>query len=113
MLAARVRWRWFFSLTLTACSSDDRKRAGQMTSYSANGSTSADRQLFTIPQDQMSHVQVVTVQPTKLTRTLRLTGAVAYNAFKTTPVITQVGGPVSRILVVPGQHVRLASRCWR
>ena len=54
----------------------------------------------------MSHVQVVTVQPTKLTRTLRLTGAVAYNAFKTTPVITQVGGPVSRILVVPGQHVK-------
>jgi len=34
-----------------------------------------------------------------------LTGAVAYNAFKTTPVITQVGGPVTRILVVPGQHV--------
>ena len=38
--------------------------------------------------------------------TLRLTGAVAYNAFNTTPVITQVGGPVSRILVVPGQHVK-------
>ena len=36
-------------------------------------------------------------------RTLRLTGAVAYNAFNTTPVITQVGGPVSRILVVPGR----------
>jgi cobalt-zinc-cadmium efflux system membrane fusion protein len=30
---------------------------------------------------------------------------VAYNAFNTTPVITQVGGPVTRILVVPGQHV--------
>ena len=70
-----------------------------MTSYSANASTSATPQLFTLPQDQMSHVQVVTVQPTKLTRTLRLTGAVAYNAFNTTPVITQVGGPVSRILV--------------
>ena len=42
----------------------------------------------------------------RLTRTLRLTGAVAYNAFNTTPVITQVGGPVSRILVVPGQHVK-------
>src|SRR6202451_2204544 len=76
-----------------------------MTSYSANGSKSATPQLFTIPQDQMSHVQVVTVEPTTLTRTLRLTGAVAYNAFSTTPVITQVGGPVSRILVVPGQHV--------
>jgi cobalt-zinc-cadmium efflux system membrane fusion protein len=77
-----------------------------MTSYSANGSPSSVPQLFTIPQDQMSHVQVVTVQPTRLIRTLRLTGAVAYNAFNTTPVITQVGGPVSRILVVPGQHVK-------
>jgi cobalt-zinc-cadmium efflux system membrane fusion protein len=53
----------------------------------------------------MSHVQVVTVRPTELTRTLRLTGNVAYNAFATTPVITQIGGPVSRILVLPGQHV--------
>ncbi len=95
-----------FALTLTACSSGDRKEAGEMTSYSANGSPSATPRLFTIPQGQMSHVQVVTVQPTKLTRTLRLTGAVAYNAFNTTPVITQVGGPVSRILVVPGQHVK-------
>jgi cobalt-zinc-cadmium efflux system membrane fusion protein len=94
------------AVTLTACSSGDRKRAGQMTSYSANGSPSATPLLFTIPQDQMAHVQVVTVQPTRLTRTLRLTGSVAYNAFNTTPVITQVGGPVSRILVVPGQHVK-------
>lgn len=90
---------------LTACSSKDGDRANQMTSYSAHASTQATPQLFTIPQDQMSHVQVVTVEPTKLARTLRLTGTVAYNAFKTTPVITQVGGPVTRILVVPGQHV--------
>jgi membrane fusion protein, heavy metal efflux system len=92
-----------FGLALAGCNSSDRERASQMTSYSANASSSA--KLFLLSQDQMSHVQVVTVQPTKLTRTLRLTGAVAYNAFKTTPVITQVGGPVSRILVVPGQHV--------
>ena len=51
----------------------------------------------------MSHIQVLTVEPTTLTRTLRLTGAVAYNSFHTTPVITQVSGPVSRIAVVPGQ----------
>jgi cobalt-zinc-cadmium efflux system membrane fusion protein len=95
-----------FVFTLTACNSNDRSQASKMTSYSTTASASASPQLFTLPQDQMSHVQVVTVHPTELTRTLRLTGAVAYNAFKTTPVITQVGGPVSRILVVPGQHVR-------
>lgn len=93
-------------LTLTACHSNDPGQASQMTSFSANASKSATPQLFTIPQDQMSHVQVVTVEPTTLKRTLRLTGAVAYNAFNTTPVITQVGGPVSRILVVPGEHVK-------
>jgi membrane fusion protein, heavy metal efflux system len=88
---------------LAGCSSG--RNASEMTSYSSQTSKSATPQLFEIPQEQVSHVQVVTIQPAKLTRTLRLTGAVAYNAFKTTPVITQVGGPVSRILVVPGQHV--------
>ena len=68
--------------------------------------TSNDPELFTIPQEQMSHVQVLEVQPTSLTRTLRLTGTVAYNAFRTTPVITQVSGPVSRVVVVPGQRVK-------
>src|SRR5579862_9060985 len=54
---------------------------------SANGADHPE--LFTIRPEQMSHIQVVTVQPTTLTRTLRLTGAVAYNGFRTTPVITQ------------------------
>lgn len=49
---------------------------------------------------------IVTVEPTTRKHTLRLTGAVAYNAFQTAPVITQVGGPVSRILAIPGQHVK-------
>jgi cobalt-zinc-cadmium efflux system membrane fusion protein len=74
-------------------------------SASASTKNSSSAQLFTIPPEQMSHVQVLKVQPTTLTRTLRLTGAVAYNGFRTTPVITQVSGPVSRVVVVPGQHV--------
>ena len=90
---------------LAGCSSDE--RANQATSYSAKESKSATPELFTVPDNQMSHVQVVTVEPVKLPRVLRLTGAVAYNAFNTTPVITQVGGPVSRILVVPGERVKV------
>lgn len=66
----------------------------------------SDPELFTVPQDQLSHVQVLTVETTKLMRTLRLTGAVAYNNFRTTPVISQISGPVSRVVVVPGQHVK-------
>ncbi len=77
-----------------------------MTSYSGNSAESSDKaQLFTLPADQMAHVQIVTVQPTSIVRTLRLTGAVSFNGFDTTPVITQVSGPVSRIVVTPGQEV--------
>jgi cobalt-zinc-cadmium efflux system membrane fusion protein len=79
------------------------------TGSNASANTSAknpnEPELFTIPQEQMAHVQVLAVQPTTLTRTLRLSGAVAYNSFRTTPVITQVSGPVSRIVVVPGQKI--------
>jgi membrane fusion protein, heavy metal efflux system len=76
---------------------------GSGSSAAGNTRSPNDAELFTIPQEQMAHVQLVKVQPTTIARTLRLTGAVAYNAFRTTPVITQVSGPISRVVVVPGQ----------
>jgi cobalt-zinc-cadmium efflux system membrane fusion protein len=81
-------------------------QAGKMTSFSTAQSAASQAELFSLPADQMSHIQVVAVAQVPLARTLRLTGAVDYNGFKTTPVITQVGGPVSRIVVAPGEHVR-------
>jgi len=92
------------TLMLASCSG-----SGTNAAANSSGATSSNSaELFTIPPDQMAHVQVLTVQPTTLTRSLRLTGAVAYNSFRTTPVITQVSGPVSRVVVVPGQKVRQA-----
>jgi cobalt-zinc-cadmium efflux system membrane fusion protein len=88
------------TLSLTGCDG-----AGSNASAGASAKNPNDPELLTIQQDQMAHLQVLTVQPTTLTRSLRLTGAVAYNSFRTTPVITQVSGPVSRIVVVPGQKV--------
>ena len=88
-------------LTLIACQGGRSRVAAN----SGSAKNSNDPELFTVPPDQMSHVQVLTVQPTTLTRSLRLTGAVAYNSFRTTPVISQVSGPVSRVVVVPGQKV--------
>jgi cobalt-zinc-cadmium efflux system membrane fusion protein len=87
-------------LAFTGCESSPNASA-------SNGKNSNGPELFTIPPEQMSHVQVLKVEQTTLTRALRLTGAVAYNGFHTTPVITQVSGPVSRVVVVPGQHVHV------
>src|SRR6202166_251948 len=88
-------------LVLTGCGGPP----ANTSSNSSSAKNSDNAELFTIPQEQMAHVQVLTVQPTTLPRSLRLTGAVAYNSFRTTPVITQVSGPVSRVVVVPGHKV--------
>lgn len=81
------------------------EQAGKMTSFSTAENPKSKAELFSLPSDQMSHIQVVTVEQGPLARRLRLTGAVEYDDFKTTPVITQVGGPVSRVMVVQGEHV--------
>ena len=81
------------------------ENANKMTSFSTSESAASRAELFTLPADQMSHIQIYTVAQAPLERVLRFSGAVAYNAYSTTPVITQVGGPVSRIVVTPGEHV--------
>ncbi len=91
-------------LLLASCGGD--KTAGNMTSFSATDAKTDAPSLFSIPPEQAAHLQVVTLSPTRMQRVLRLPGSVAYNAFTTTPVISQVSGPVSRIVVVPGQVVK-------
>jgi cobalt-zinc-cadmium efflux system membrane fusion protein len=90
-------------LSATGCSSGQEE--SKMTSYTSGQPQGDSASLFTVPQEQMSHVQIVSVEKTRLTRALRLTGTVTYNAFKTTPVFTAVSGPVHEILVTPGQVV--------
>jgi len=82
------------------------EQAGKMTSFSSTESAESKAELFSLPADQVAHIQIYTVARAPVVRTLRLSGAVAYNSFLTTPVITQVGGPVSRIVVTPGEHVQ-------
>jgi membrane fusion protein, heavy metal efflux system len=93
------------ALALAGCSSPE-NQASKMTSYSATENAGNTAKLFTLTADQMSHLQIYTVAQAPLQHTLRLPGAVAYNGFRTAPVISQVGGPVSRVVVVPGEHVR-------
>jgi cobalt-zinc-cadmium efflux system membrane fusion protein len=93
------------ALLLAGCGSSA-SDASKMTSFSTGDPSGNRAELLSVPADQMAHVGIYKVAKTELARVLRLTGTVAYDGFRTTPVITQVGGPVNRILVVPGQHVK-------
>ncbi len=91
-------------IALAGCAAD--KPESSMTSYSSSESKAETASLFSVPQEQMAHLQVVSVEKSALPRILRLAGAVAYNAFKTTPVFSAIGGPVHELLVAPGETVR-------
>jgi cobalt-zinc-cadmium efflux system membrane fusion protein len=94
------------ALALSGCGARTRQDESQMTSFTA-GETKVDTaNLFTLPDDQIAHLQIAPAAKGSLPRVLRLTGSVAYNAFTTTPVFSAVGGPVRDILVMPGDSVR-------
>jgi len=94
-----------FAAACAGCSSGTSESESKMTSYTSREQKADTAQTFQITQDQLAHVQVVAVQRENLPRTLRLTGAVAYNAFQTSPVFSPIGGPVHEILATPGQIV--------
>jgi cobalt-zinc-cadmium efflux system membrane fusion protein len=87
---------------LGGCNSSEAAKAAA----TGNAGTAAPAaKLITVPEDQMAHVQVAPAARMNWTRQLRLTGSVDYNQFATTPVVSQISGPVARVLAVPGEHV--------
>jgi cobalt-zinc-cadmium efflux system membrane fusion protein len=77
-----------------------------MTSYTTQSSKTDTPALFSVPAEQMAHIQVVKAVKASIPRVLRFTGSVAYDALHTTPVFSAVGGPVRNILVAPGDMVK-------
>ena len=62
--------------------------------------------LFTVPPDQMAHLQVVPVESRNWQIAVHTTGTVDWDADHTTQAITQVNGPISRIMVDTGAKVK-------
>jgi cobalt-zinc-cadmium efflux system membrane fusion protein len=95
------------AIALAACGTRSTEKLSQMTSFTAGEPKTETADLFTLPQEQIAHLQVSPVIKGRLARVLRFTGTVAYNAFTTTPVFSPAGGPVREILVTPGDSVRV------
>ena len=91
---------------LSGCSSGPVEPESKMTSFTSTETKADTAELFTVPKEQMAHIQIVAAEKGPLARILRLSGAVAYDSFQTTPVFAAIGGPVHEILVAPGQVVQ-------
>lgn len=78
------------------------------TSQPGTASASADQAgYFTVPADQLPHLQVAPVRRTVWSTIIRTTGTVDWDTEHTTQVITQVSGPISRIVADTGTRVKV------
>jgi cobalt-zinc-cadmium efflux system membrane fusion protein len=99
--------RWMILMlpaVLFTCSCGTSKPAS---AQAADSSTPAEQEaaLFQVPQDQLGHLKIVEVKKAVWSTTVRTTGTVDWDADHTTQAITQVNGPISRLLVDTGTRV--------
>jgi len=61
---------------------------------------------FTVPADQMPHLKIAPVRKTTWSAVVRTTGTVDWDNDQTTQAITQVSGPITRIVADTGTRVK-------
>jgi membrane fusion protein, heavy metal efflux system len=89
------------ALALSSCSLS--KQAPVAAASSAPAADEAS--LFEVPQKQLPQLKIVEARRESWSSTIRTTGTVDWDADHTTQVITQVSGPISRLLVDTGSPV--------
>ena len=96
------------ALMLTGCGGSKPQEAegSPQAAPSAAASATLAAAYFTVPPQQLSHLQLVAVTETTWTTILRTTGTVDWDNDHTTQAITQVSGPITRIVVDTGAQVK-------
>jgi cobalt-zinc-cadmium efflux system membrane fusion protein len=64
---------------------------------------------FMLTEDQKARIHTLPVAPTTFRPTVITTGTVAFNGDRSTPVLSQISGPVTRIMVNTGTYVHVGT----
>lgn len=89
-------------LTVAACGKSEPNADATAAAASAAGPSN----YFTVPAEQQSHLGMATVQRVDFPSTIHTTGTVDWDNDRTTQAITQVNGPITRIVADLGTHVK-------
>ena len=92
-------------LTVCLAGCGETKPAAAASSTASEPAVPGQARLLTVPPDQLAHLQVAAVRHTTWATAVHTTGTVDWNANRTTPAITQVSGPILRILAETGDTV--------
>ena len=93
------------TLGTVSCADPPDGRVGVAASKPETSSSQAG--MFSVPENQLSHLQIQPVQKEDWSIVVRTTGTVDWDADHTTQAIAQANGPITRILVDTGSFVRV------
>jgi cobalt-zinc-cadmium efflux system membrane fusion protein len=85
----------------SSCGSTVEKQRPASVAYADSSQSS----LFVVPENQVAHLQIEPVRKVSWSFMVRTTGTVDWDADHTTQAITQVGGPITKILADIGTMV--------
>lgn len=85
----------------SSCSSPGARASAAAQEYQTTQPT-----LFTVPENQLAHLQINPLRKVNWPITVHTTGTVDWDADHTTQAIAQVSGPITRILVDTGSSVQ-------
>jgi len=97
-------------LAASACGSGQPPKpapTGAPPSSAAQSGAAPAATYFTVPAEQLPHLKIVPVQKTTWSTVVRTTGTVDWDNDHTTQAITQVSGPIARIVADTGTHVKV------
>ena len=105
-----IKNRYWVIATLLAALSTYSCTASRQTAAAASevAAPEGEASLFQVPQNQLEHLKIVPVRKAVWSTTVRTTGTVDWDADHTTQAITQVSGPISRLLVDTGASVAVS-----
>jgi cobalt-zinc-cadmium efflux system membrane fusion protein len=92
-------------LLAATCLGPSCRRAQTVEAQPEGGGAGTQPGLFTVPPEQMAHLKTVQVRTASWSVAIETTGTVDWDADHTTQAITQVNGPITRILVDLGTPV--------
>jgi membrane fusion protein, heavy metal efflux system len=87
-------------ITLGAC------RESPPAAQAADATHPPAKSAFILSEEQRARIHTQQVVPSTFTPTILTTGTVAFNGDRSTPVLSQISGPVARILVNTGTVVK-------
>ena len=108
MLQSRISWNddCRCRCMLAPPATNPQKAATPAGGSAASASAAAPRSAFFLTEEQRQRIHTVAIAPSTYRPTIVTTGTAAFDGDRSTPVLTQISGPVAQILVTTGTRVQ-------